>query len=82
MKSQFLKLNFKDVVKGSIVVLLTTILSSVITIIQVGSIPSSTDIKGILATACTAGFAYFVKNLFTNSNDEIAKEPEQPDTIS
>ena len=84
MKSSFLKLNLKDLGKGSVIVVLTAIVTSLIAIIQAGRVPDSTEIKGIIVASLSAGTAYFFKNLFTNSNDELAKpEPEESkDTIS
>ena len=87
MKSEFLKLNLKDLGKGSIVVVLTAIVTALIAIIQAGRVPDTAEIKGIIIASLSAGTAYFFKNLFTNSNDEIAKpevteSDESKDTIS
>ena len=84
MNSQFLSLNLKDISKGSIVFVGTAILTALLTIIQQGRIPNVTEISGIVVTSISAGAAYFLKNLFTNSDGDIGKaEPEvKPDTLS
>ena len=68
MKSKFFSLSFKDFCKGSIVALLTGIMTALANI-------NNNDItfKEILISAVIALLAYLIKNLFTNSKDELLK---------
>lgn len=71
MKSPFLNLNIQDFFKG----LLLVVLTSVITIIQESLTQGSLafDWKAIGTTALTAGLAYILKNLLSNSEGKFLK---------
>jgi len=81
--SDFGKLNLADIGKGFITAVLTAIIayvyqfvSSAVTALQAGQTPQLPDLQSLLTAgliALGAGFAYLVKNVFTNSNGEIAK---------
>ena len=68
MNSNFLKLNFVDVLKGLIVAILTAILGAVYAILSAGGLPTMQDAKTIGISCLWAGIAYLLKNIFTNSD--------------
>jgi hypothetical protein len=72
MKSSFLSLSTKDFIKGLIVAVLTSVITIVYTSLQAGSL--NFDFKLIASTGLSSALAYILKNLVTNSNDEIMKK--------
>jgi hypothetical protein len=71
--SEFLKLNGKDLFKGMIVAALAVITASLSVILDAGALPTVAEWLQIAKVAGTAAVSYLLKNLFTNSNDEILK---------
>jgi hypothetical protein len=71
--SDFLKLNGKDLFKGMLVAVLAIITSSLSVILDAGALPTAQEWLGIAKVAGTAAVSYLLKNLFTNSNDELLK---------
>lgn len=74
-------LGMKDVIKGFLVTILTSVLSSVVAILNAGTIP--TDLaswKPTLIAGISAGLAYIAKNFLTNSNDEFLKKETPTET--
>lgn len=71
--SDFLKLNGKDLFKGMLVAVLAVVCSSLSVILDGGSIPTTEEWMSILKIAGTAAISYLIKNLFTNSKDEVFK---------
>lgn len=74
MNSFFGKLNGYDLLKGFIVAIGTAVLTSLLPIIQTGALPDIATLKAIAISGVAAGIAYLLKNLFTNSNGEVAKK--------
>jgi flagellar biosynthesis protein FliQ len=72
MNSLFLTLNTRDFVKGLFIAVITAVITVVYTTIQTGTL--SFDWKVISTTALSAALAYIMKNLFTNSNDQLLKK--------
>ena len=72
MDSSFLTLNTRDFVKGLFIAVITAVITVVYTTIQTGTL--SFDWKTISTTALSAALAYIMKNLFTNSNDQLLKK--------
>jgi hypothetical protein len=72
MNSSFLTLNTRDFVKGLFIAVITAVITVVYTTVQTGTL--SFDWKAISTTALTAALAYIMKNLFTNSNDQLLKK--------
>jgi len=76
MKSNFLTLNTKDYIKGLVVTVLTAVVTLIYKSIEAESIVF--DWKAIGTAALSAGLAYILKNLLTNSSDQILKsEPSK-----
>ena len=71
--SNLFSLNLRDLVKGAVVAALAVIAAAVTTSLEAGSVPTLEQWKGIGWSGLMAGAAYLLKNLFTNSNDEILK---------
>ena len=72
MKSKFGSLNWKDLVKGFVVAFVTAILTAVYTAIEAGNLAFTWEFfKPVLIVGLGAGIAYLLKNLFTNSSDQI-----------
>jgi hypothetical protein len=71
--SEFLKLNGKDLFKGMIVAALAVITASLSVILDAGALPTVAEWLQIAKVAGTAAVSYLLKNLFTNSNDELLK---------
>jgi len=72
--SDFLKINVRDLVKGSVVAVLAVLTSSLVTILESGALPTVEQLKKIGLIALTAGVSYLIKNFLTNSQDEVLKK--------
>jgi hypothetical protein len=72
-KSAFLSLDAKDAVKGFVVAALTSIGMAIVPVLQAGGLPTLAQLKVAGIAGLAAGISYLVKNLFTNSKDEIGK---------
>lgn len=78
MKSNYKKINLKDVAKGFILAFITTLVATAINIINIFTKTGNFDlswqsIKIGLYAAAVAGLSYIIKNYFTNSKDKFAK---------
>jgi hypothetical protein len=79
--SKFLSVNGRDLAKGLIVAVLATVLSSLVTIIEAGQLPTTEQWKTIGMMAGGAALTYFLKNFLTNSEDKFLStdpKPEEP----
>lgn len=76
MKSSFLNLNIQDLLKGFVVAGLTAIGTVLLPSLESGLFPDLALLKTAGITGLTAGIAYLLKNLFTNSNDKLLKTEE------
>lgn len=74
MKSNFLRLNTSDLVKGFVVAFLSASLTGIVNILDAGTLPLLSDLKQAGIVGLTAGLSYLLKNLLTNSQDEILKK--------
>lgn len=72
MKSPFLTLNSQDFIKGLVVAVLSSVIAILYSTVQTGSLVF--DWKAIGTVALTSALGYIMKNLFTNSNDELMKK--------
>lgn len=73
--SAFGKLNWADFGKGLLIAVLTAVFTAIYTTVQAGTL--TFDWNVILTTAITAALAYISKNLFTNSQNQIAKTEQK-----
>ena len=75
--SGLFKLNVQDFIKGFIVAALAAIGTVLLPLLEAGALPTLAQFGMAGAAGLTAGLAYLAKNLFTNSDGEIAKpEPK------
>jgi len=72
MKSSFLTLNAQDFIKGLVVAVLSSVIAILYNTVQAGSLVF--DWTLIATVALTSALGYIMKNLFTNSNDELMKK--------
>ena len=75
MNSKFLSLNGTDFLKGLLLAVLSPVITIIIQSLNAGSL--SFDWKAIATTAASAGLAYLVKNMFTNSAGQFAAQEVQ-----
>jgi histidine ammonia-lyase len=75
--SGLFKLNFNDLFKGFIVAALAAIGTILVPMLDAGTLPTLAQLGTAGAAGLTAGLAYLVKNLFTNSDGQIAKPEGQ-----
>lgn len=71
MGSSIFTLNTGDFLKGLIMAVLSSVITVIYQTIEAGSLVF--DWKAIGTMALTAGLAYIMKNLFTNSNGVFLK---------
>ena len=74
MKSNFLRLDTSDLVKGFVVAFLSASLTGLIATLDSGALPSLAELKQAGVVGLTAGLSYLLKNLLTNSQDELLKK--------
>ena len=68
------QLNWFDILKTFIILIGTTIMGSLIPIIQTGAWPTKEQLMLIGGTALGAGLTYLLKQLSTGSSGEIGKQ--------
>lgn len=71
--SNFMSLNGRDLIKGAVIAVLVAILGSLESILSAGALPTVEQWASIAKMAGAAVISYLVKNLFTNSQDELLK---------
>lgn len=72
--SEFLKLNWFDILKGAIVAVASAVVASLLSLLNSGRLPAGDDWKGVGVTALTALLAYLLKNFLSNSEGEPLKK--------
>lgn len=78
--SQFFNLNLRDLAKGAVVAIISALVTTIIPVVDSGSLPTFEQLKSAGWVALTAGVSYLLKNLFTNSDDAFMKgEPVGPE---
>jgi hypothetical protein len=73
-KSKFGLLNLKDYLRGLLMAIGTSILISLATILNSGAFPTLDQLIPISTSGLAAGLFYLVKNVLTNSNDNLLKK--------
>ena len=73
MKSKFLSLDWKDALNGFIVAFLSAALTGIVTTLDLGVLPTLSELKSAGVVGLTAGLSYLLKNLVTNSQGDILK---------
>lgn len=77
MKSPFLSIGMRDAIRGAVVAGITSILTTFVSILQSGAPPGLLQLKQIAFVGLAAGISYMVKNLFTNSKDQMFKPEDK-----
>jgi hypothetical protein len=76
MKSKIFTLDWRDLLNGLIIAILTAILTGIIDILGNGAVFDWVHIKPIIIAGITAACAYLLKSLSTNSRNQLfTKEP-------
>jgi len=76
MKSEFLTLDYRDLLHGIVMAFLTALLTGIIDLLQKGSVFDWPSIKTILIAGLSAALSYLLKCLLSNSRNQLlTKEP-------
>ena len=76
MKSQFLTLDYRDLLHGLVMAFLTALLTGIIDLLQRGAVFDWMSVKGILIAGLSAALSYLLKCLLSNSRNQLlTKEP-------
>lgn len=73
MKSQYLTINALDLIKGATVAAGTVMLSLIGSMIESGAFITDEQLVIAVKTGVLAAISYIIKNVFTNSKDELFK---------
>ena len=73
MKSTYLTINIADIVKGATVAAGTVMLSLIGRMIESGAFITDAQLIIAVKTGVLAAVSYLIKNVFTNSKDELFK---------
>lgn len=77
MRSEFLKLNTRDFIKGLIVVVICTFITGFYQLIANGGDINWITLKPVVIAAIGSGVSYLTKNLLTNSEGKFLRsEPK------
>jgi hypothetical protein len=76
--SNYFSLNLKDALKGVAVAVVSSVLTALLTSLESGGLPTGLEWKNIGIVGLTAGVAYIVKNLLTNSEGQLLKSEPKP----
>lgn len=72
--SKFFNLNWADLGKGLLIAFLTALLGGVLELLQAGELPTTwVAFQPILELSLAAAVSYLLKNLFTNSEGQLAR---------
>jgi hypothetical protein len=69
--SNFLNLNLRDLIHGTLLAFLTVFLAAVLQVTQTGNFPILADLKGYALAGATAAISYLIKNIFVNSTGQL-----------
>lgn len=73
MNAKFLMINSDDLMRGFVTAVIASVLSSAVVILQAGNLPTVMQLKTIALVGVSSGVSYLVKNLLTNSKDQMFK---------
>lgn len=73
MKSTYLTINVSDLIKGATVAAGTVMLSLIGSMIESGAFITDAQLIMAVKTGVLAAVSYLIKNVFTNSKDEMFK---------
>lgn len=81
MKSTFLKLNTKDIVKALILTFITALLTGIYQLLQTNRLLTWDSLKPVVISSIAAMLGYLLKNVFTNSEDKFMATEPKPDGV-
>lgn len=77
MKSKLFTLDYRDMLNGLLIAFLAALIDGIIRILESGAVFDWIHIKTVLIAGISAALAYLLKNLATNSRNQLfTKEPE------
>jgi hypothetical protein len=78
VQSAFLKLGKNDLIKGAIMTAGTAVATALLPMLQSGKMPDLNTVQVAITAGITTGIVYLLKNIFTNSQGMLGKEPVPP----
>jgi hypothetical protein len=72
--SDLFKINLLDLGKGLLVAAIAAIGTALLPILESGALPTLANLQAAGIAGLTAGIAYLLKNLFTNSSGTLLKK--------
>lgn len=73
MLSKFLSVKWKELGDAALYMVITTLLLSMLPILQDKALPTLAEIKGYLEASIAAGLAFVIKTLLSNSEGQFLK---------
>lgn len=71
MKSKFLTITMKDVLRGILIAFMTTVLAGIIQMLDHSVVFEWNSIKTLLIAGLSAALSYLLKCMLSNSRDEL-----------
>ena len=71
MKSQFLTLDYRDLLHGLVMAFLTALLTGIIDLLQKGAVFDWPSVRVILIAGVSAALSYLLKCLLSNSRNQL-----------
>ncbi len=76
MKSKLFTLDYRDIHNGLLIAFLAALLDGIIKILDSGAVFEWSTLKPVLIAGISAALSYLLKNLLTNSHNQLLrKEP-------
>lgn len=76
MKSRFLTIDYRDILKGIFIAFMTSILTGLVRILEAGAAFDWPTIKPLLIAGACAAISYLLKNYMSNSRGQMfTREP-------
>ena len=69
--SKLFSLNTKDLIKGTVVTAITTLVASIVVFLDDNQLPTIEELKSALSFSLIAGVSYLLKNFITDDQDKI-----------
>jgi len=69
--SKLFNLNGKDLIKGAIVTVLSSLSMGLLVYLDDSQIPTLEELKSVVVFSLVAGASYLLKNFITDDNDKI-----------
>ena len=81
MKSIFGTINWSDVLKGFLLAILTVVITGIYTTLQLGQLPTLSQLGSLAIAGLSAGIAYLLKQVFTNSAGQLGTTESNVTTV-